>query len=423
MKYFGTDGIRGEAYTKLTLDLAYKVGEALSLLNINKVVIGMDTRESSEDILNSVIKGAINCGLEVYNLKVLPTPALILESYYRKSIGVMITASHNPYKDNGIKIVKCGYKIDDRDKMMIEDYIDGVLSFAHKINGSVIDDKSQYAEFLEKNMIRTKLKVVIDSANGASSNYVHVFDKMATVKYISNTPNGKNINENCGATHLENLINNMDGYDLGIAFDGDADRIMVVDDKKNVVDGDKLIYLFTKFFKKHDLLKKDSVVLTIMSNLGIINALNDLGINVSLSNVGDQNVLDMMIKNEYNLGGENSGHIISPLSITGDGLLNAIILLTILSEEDKPLSKLVSNITMYPYKMVNIKVTDKSIINNDKIKDTVKKYEEQFDKYGKIILRASGTEDLIRVTVMHKDEATMNECLNHLVSLVNGEVK
>ena len=419
MKYFGTDGIRGEAYTKLPLELAYKVGEALSLLNINKVVIGMDTRKSSKDLLDSVVKGAINVGLEVYNLGVIPTPGLILESYHRKAIGIMITASHNPYKDNGIKVVKCGFKIDDRDKLMIEDYIDGVLSFSHKINGTVIEDKSGYLDFLEKNIIRTKLNIVIDSANGAASSYVHVFDKMAKVKYISNTPNGININENCGATHLDNLINNMDKEDLGIAFDGDADRIMVVDDKKNIVDGDKLIYLFIKFFKKHELLKKDSVVLTVMSNLGIINALNDLGINVSLSKVGDQNVLDMMIKNGYNLGGENSGHIITPLSITGDGLLNAIILLTILSEENEPLSKLLEDINMYPYKMINIKVSDKSIIDSEKIVSTVKKYEEQFDKYGKIILRASGTEDLIRVTVMHKDEHIMNECINNLVSLIN----
>lgn len=423
MKYFGTDGIRGLAYQTLSLDLAYKVGEALSLLNINKVVIGMDTRESSKDILDSVVKGAINCGLEVYDLGVIPTPGLILESYYRKSIGVMITASHNPYMDNGIKIIKNGFKIDERDKLMIEDYIDGILTFSHRINGSVKKDESTYLSFLEKNILRTNLNIVIDSANGASSSYVHIFDKMANVKYISNNPNGKNINENCGATHLENLINNMDNFDLGIAFDGDADRIMVIDDKKEIVDGDKLIYLFAKFFQKHDLLKNDSVVLTIMSNLGIINALNEIGISVELSNVGDQNVLDLMMKKDIKLGGENSGHIITPYSITGDGLLNAIILLTILSEENKKLSELVSDIKMYPYKMINIKVNDKSIINNDIIKLEVKKYEEEFSNYGKIILRASGTENLIRVTVMHKDEKVMNECINKLVSLINEGVK
>lgn len=423
MKYFGTDGIRGEAYSKLSLDLAYKVGEALSLLNNDKLVIAMDTRLSSEDILNSVVKGAISSGITVYNLGVLPTPGLILESYYRKSIGIMITASHNPYKDNGIKIVKNGIKIDDRDKLMIEDYLDGVLTFSHKINGKVINDKSNYLSFLEQNTIRTKLNIIVDCANGASSSYAQVLEKMAKVKYISNTPNGVNINEECGATHLENLIDNMDGFDLGIAFDGDADRIMVVDENKNIVDGDKLIYLFAKSFKKHDLLKKDGVVLTIMSNLGIINALKDIDINVKLSNVGDQNVFDMMMENEYNLGGENSGHIITPLSITGDGLLNAIILLTIISEEDKKLSELLKDIKMYPYKMINIKVNDKSIINSDIIKLEVKKYEEEFSSYGKIILRASGTENLIRVTVMHKDENIMNECINNLVSLINKEVR
>ena len=423
MRYFGTDGIRGEAYTKLTLELAYKVGRSLSLLNIDELVVGYDTRESSVDLANKLIEGAISVGLNVINFNVLPTPALILESYYRKSIGVMITASHNPYKDNGIKIIKMGYKIDDIDKTMIEDYIDGILTIRHKINGTVMNMESSYLDYLSKYIIRTNLKIVIDCANGATSSFSSIFDKMAKVKYISNNPNGKNINENCGATHPLNLINNMDNYDLGIAFDGDGDRIIVVDNNKNVVDGDKLIYLFTKFFKKHDWLKKDTVVLTVMSNLGIINALNDLNINTTLTKVGDQNVLDCMIKNGYNLGGENSGHIISPFSITGDGILNAMILLTILSEENKSLYELTKDIEMYPYKLINLKVSDKSIIENETIKTKVKEYENKFDKYGKIILRASGTEDLIRVTVMHKDESIMNECITTLVSLINEGVK
>ena len=423
MKYFGTDGIRGIAYKELSLDLAYKVGCSLGLLNIGSLVIGMDTRESSKDIADNLIKGALSVGINVTDLDVLPTPALILESYYRKSLGVMITASHNPYTDNGIKIIKYGYKIDDRDKQIIEDYIDGILTYSHKIDEKYEKGETTYLDFLSKNIIRTNLNIVIDSANGAASKYVHIFDKMANVKYISNTPDGKNINNGCGATHLENLINNMDNHDLGIAFDGDADRIMVVDDKKNIVDGDKLIYLFTKWFKKHDLLKKDTVVLTVMSNLGIINALKDLDIEVVLTKVGDQNVLDEMTKSGYNLGGENSGHIITPLTLTGDAMLNAIILLTIISEENEKLSKLVEAITMYPYKMVNIKVVDKTIIDSDFIKDEVKKLEESFSNYGKIILRASGTEPLIRVTVMHKDSKIMLDTLNYLVSLIQGEVK
>lgn len=423
MKYFGTDGIRGIAYKELSLDLAYKVGSSLGLLNIPKLVIGLDTRESSRNIADSLIKGALSVGIDVIDLDVLPTPALILESYYRKSLGVMVTASHNPYTDNGIKIIKFGYKIDDRDKQIIEDYIDGILTYSHKIDGKYEKDETTYLDFLSKNIIRTNLNIVIDSANGAASKYVHIFDKMANVKYISNTPNGKNINDNCGALHLDNLINNMDNHDLGIAFDGDADRIMVIDDKKNIVDGDKLIYLFAKWFKKHDLLKKDTVVLTVMSNLGIINALKDLNIESVLTKVGDQNVLDEMMKNGYNLGGENSGHIITPLTITGDAMLNAIILLTIISEENMKLSDLVNTIIMYPYKMINIKVSNKNIIDSDFIKDEVKKLEESFSNYGKIILRASGTEPLIRITVMHKDENVMLETLNYLVSLVKKEVK
>lgn len=422
MKYFGTDGIRGIAYKELSLDLAYKVGESLGLFNIDKLVIGIDTRESSKDIRDSLIKGALKVGINVFDLGVIPTPGLILESYYRKSLGIMITASHNPYTDNGIKIVKFGYKIDDRDKQIIEDYIDGIITYSHKLDGKYTKEESSYIQFLSNNIIRTKLNIVIDSANGAASKYVSIFDKMANVKYLSNIPNGKNINLDCGALHLENLINNMDGFDLGIAFDGDADRIMVVDDKKNIVDGDKLIYLFAKWFKKHDLLKKDGIVLTVMSNLGVINKLTLEGFNVILTNVGDQNVIDGMIKNEFNLGGENSGHIITPLSLTGDALLNAIILLTIISEENKSLYELTKDIPMYPYKMVNIKVKDKNIINNKHITDEIKKMEESFSNYGKIILRASGTEPLIRITVMHKDNSILESSINYLVELVNKEV-
>ena len=246
---------------------------------------------------------------------------------------------------------------------------------------------------------------------------------MAKVKYLSINPDGKNINENCGATHLDYLKNNMGDCDLGIAFDGDADRIMVIDDKKNIVDGDILIYLFAKWFNKHELLKKNTIVLTIMSNLGIINALNELGLDTILTNVGDQNVLDKMLENGYNLGGENSGHIITPLTITGDALLNAIILLTIISEENMKLSELIKDIKLYPAKTINLKVLDKTIINNDIIKGEVEKYNASFSDLGKIILRASGTEDLIRVTVMHKDEEIMNNTLEKLLTLLKrGEI-
>lgn len=416
MKYFGTDGIRGKAeYIK---ELSIKVGESLSLLNIRKLVIGMDTRESSKEILDNVVKGALSVGIDVIDLDVIPTPGLILESYYMKCIGVMITASHNPYEDNGIKIIKNGFKIDDKDKAMIEDYLDGILTFAHPINGNYKKEDSNYLAHLENNIIRTNLNIVVDCANGASFKYAHILEKMAKVKYLSINPNGKNINDKCGATHLDYLINNMDNCDLGIAFDGDADRIMVVDDNKNIVDGDILIYLFSKWFKKHELLKKDTVVLTIMSNLGIINALKDIGIDTELTNVGDQNVLDKMLEKGYNLGGENSGHIITPLTITGDGLLNAIILLTIISEENMKLSELTKDIIMYPAKTINLKVLDKTIINNDIIKGEVEKYNNSFSNLGKIILRASGTEDLIRITVMHKDKMIMEETLDKLLNLI-----
>lgn len=417
MKYFGTDGIRGKAYEKLTLDIAYKLGKALRLLNNNTVAIGMDTRESSNDLKNEVIKGALEVGLNVIDLDVLPSPALILESYFRKSIGVMITASHNPYYDNGLKVIKCGYKIEDREKNMIEDYLDGVLSFSHPINGILKKEETSYLDFLSKYVIRTKLNIVIDAANGAASKYVKIFDKMANVKYISNNPDGKNINNGCGATHLENLKNNIGDYDLGIAFDGDADRIMVID-KNRVYDGDLLIYIFAKYFSKKDMLKNDAVVLTEMSNLGVINALNSEGINTVTTSVGDQNVLLEMQKNGYVLGGENSGHIITPLTITGDGMLNAILLLTILSESNTTIDKLVENVEMYYDEMKNIVVNDKNVIKKDIIVNRVEEIRKEFGKYGKIVLRASGTEDLIRLSVMHRNKDVKDKYLCELESLI-----
>lgn len=419
-KYFGTDGIRGKAHVTLMPQLAYKVGQGLSLLENKKLVIGWDTRESSTEFMESIKAGAMSVGLQVLLLGVIPTPGLIKASKELKMLGVMITASHNPYYDNGIKVIKCGEKINADDKKLIEDYIDGLTKVNITNDGTFenYDFKSTYINFLLEHAKKTDFKVVFDAANGASSDYARIYkDYVKELKIIANEPNGTNINNGVGATHLELLRKNMIGYDIGIALDGDGDRIIIVDEN-DVFDGDKIIYLFAKYFAKHQMLTNNTVVLTKMSNLGMINKLADEGINVVLTDVGDQNVIDEMKRGNYALGGENSGHIITPYLSTGDGLLNGLILLSILGEEKQTLQEL-TNIPMYFDKLINLQVKDKKIVQNEKILNFVKKIESSFGKYGKVILRASGTENLVRVSVMHKDKEIMEKNINELVKLIN----
>lgn len=422
-KYFGTDGIRGKANEKLTASLALKVGESLALIDEKDVIIAGDTRVSTDMLISAVCAGALSVGKNVILAGKVSTPCLMFASRHFHTIGIMITASHNPYYDNGIKVVKYGKKILNDEQALIENYIDGNIT----INKSNIGEIKQalvteeYIKYLKSLNVKSDLKIAIDAANGATYKLAEAVFSRYGAYITNNCPDGYNINNNVGSTHLESIINTTKGkYDLGFAFDGDGDRIMVVDKNGYIYDGDKILYVLANYFAKKNKLNKKTVVLTKMCNLGIINSLKDINIDVDVTDVGDKYVLESMEKNDFSLGGENSGHIITPYSNTGDGILVGLLILMVLDEEKKTLEELTKTIEMYHDKMVNIPVNNKAIINNDELNNRIKEIENDLGKYGKVILRASGTENLIRVSVMAKDQEVQLKYLDELVSMVNN---
>ncbi|HRF70318.1 MAG TPA: phosphoglucosamine mutase, partial [Candidatus Pelethenecus sp.] len=316
MKYFGTDGIRGVPNEKLTPTLVTKMGMALSVLECKEVVIATDTRLSKDMLWTSLATGAMSVGLNVKYVGVMPTPALIYYSFKHKVTGVIITASHNPYTDNGIKILNRGYKLNETEEFQIEEYIDACNeSFVKPKIGclEMIDVKKEYYQFLQNHMHKTNLKIAIDCANGATSVTAPEIFKEITDQLIviSNQPDGYNINKDCGSTHLNLLIKTVVDHncDLGFAFDGDGDRVLCVDSNGKIIDGDKLIYLLALYLKSKGKLRKNMVVLSIMSNLGLIESLSQHGIHAIETNVGDKYIIEALNNNKLSLGGENSGHI------------------------------------------------------------------------------------------------------------------
>ena len=431
MKYFGTDGIRGEANLTLTVDTAFKLGKALSHLNCDTVIIGTDTRLSKDMLSDAVCAGAMSMGINVIKAGVVPTPCLIYYTSVKHIIGVMITASHNPYYDNGLKVVFDGKKLNPELETLIENSIDNDINTYSSNIGRIIkvdDVLLVYEELLNKVLTPINKRICIDTANGATCFTArNAFSKVCSdLKVIANDPDGININNGVGSTHLELLMNTVkEGkYDIGFAFDGDGDRVLAVDEFGNVVDGDKLIYIIAKYLKEQGKLNDNKVVYTKMSNLGIISNLKENDIECILTDVGDKYVVKAL--NDYNLsvGGENSGHIIVPdILNTGDGVLVALLITKIIKESNKSLFELTSSIFMYPDKMVNMKVNDKSIINKDIIQNRVKEIVDSFNGDGKIILRASGTENLIRLSVSCKDEGLVNKYIDELSSMIKNEDK
>lgn len=427
MKYFGTDGIRGKAYETLTESLAIKVGKSLSLIDSELVIIGYDTRQSNHMLANGIALGALSVNKKVIDVGVIPTPGIAFNSIKKHCIGVMITASHNPYQDNGIKIFYDGLKLDNELQEKIEEYIDqsndGVdvsLELVKK-DGSLV---KRYEKFLLNTAYNTDLKIVLDTANGATYQVAdNVFSKITNnLVVIANNPDGKNINEGVGSTHIENLVAAVkeNNANIGFSFDGDGDRMLVVDELGNVHTGDEIIYVLAKNKKEKKTLVNNSVVLTIMSNLGIISSLKDNNINVVTTSVGDINVLEEMLRNNYVLGGENSGHLIQLEYLpTGDGILAAISLLNVLVEENKPLSKLTNNIKIYPDRLVNLKVKDKQIAKDVQVINLINKYLNEYEDI-QLVVRASGTEDLLRVSCCYKDETIMNEIVDSVVDLIKS---
>ena len=424
-KYFGTDGFRGEANADLTVDHAFKIGRYLgwyySRDHKAKVVIGKDTRRSSYMFESALCAGLTASGADAYLLHVTSTPSV---SYIARAddfdCGIMISASHNPYHDNGIKLINGdGEKMEESLLDGVEAYLDSDenLPYAQRdAIGRTVDyaaGRNRYIGYLISLATRSykNFKIGLDCANGSTWQMAKsVFDALGADTYvISNRPDGLNINVDCGSTHIGQLQKFVldNGLDVGFAFDGDADRCMAVDEKGKVVNGDHIMYVCAKYMQDKGILGDSKVVTTIMSNMGLYKALDSLGIGYEKTAVGDKYVAENMRQNGHIIGGEQSGHIIfGRHANTGDGLLTAIKVMECITETKEPLSVLASGMTMYPQKLKNVVVTDKDeTLNCDEVKAAVKKVEADLGDDGRVVLRKSGTEPLLRVMV----EATSDE--------------
>ena len=439
-KYFGTDGVRGKANEDLTAELALSIGRAAAAVLVEnrtdgkhpKVAIGRDTRCSGEMLENAIAAGLLSTGADVYRLGVIPTPAVArLVSQYGMDAGVMISASHNPYDDNGIKLFdRNGYKLSDSTEEEMEEIMDGRkevegLTAAPERLGKVFDWSGRaaddYAEYLRScaSFRLPGCKIAFDCANGsASATAAKVFrDCGADCVFLNDQPDGFNINAGCGSTHIENLKEYVlkENCDLGIAFDGDADRCIMVDKDGQTVDGDKLIAICAQDMKQHGLLKDNVVVVTVMSNLGFFKFAQEEGLQAEITQVGDRYILERMLEKGYTLGGEASGHIIfSQYMATGDGQLSALRVLEIMAETGKSLNALASVMDVYPQAMENLQVTKEERAkydNNPQVEAYVREQQEALGGNGRILVRPSGTEPLIRVMAEGKDQGE----IQHLV--------
>ena len=425
-KYFGTDGIRGIAGESLTADLSFKVGKALGKLLTEKkdhpkVVIGRDTRISCDMIEQALTAGLTSTGVNVMTVGTIPTPAV---AYLTKTIetdsGIMISASHNPYQDNGIKIFgPDGFKLTDEEELEIESLIDNseqIKSASFEKIGKVYSGNEltqKYVQHIKQSISGdlSNIKIALDCANGATTGVApFIFgDLEADIETIGCQPNGININDNVGSTKIETISKFVkeNSVDVGFAFDGDGDRVLAVDAKGHVVDGDKIMFILAKHLKEQGELKDNMVVSTVMSNIGFYKAIEENGLQSVKTAVGDRYVVEEMRKNDYSLGGEQSGHIVMMnYATTGDGILTAVKLADIIKTSGKSLEELASEVNIYPQKLVNIKVVDKKTAMEDsEILAECEKVEKELEGNGRILLRASGTENLIRVMV----EASSNE--------------
>jgi len=431
-KYFGTDGIRGIAGESLTADLSFKVGKALGKLLTEKkehpkVVIGRDTRISCDMIEQALTAGLTSTGVNVMTVGTIPTPAI---AYLTKTIetdsGIMISASHNPYQDNGIKIFgPDGFKLTDEQELEIESLIDNSEQIKNasfeKIGklygGSELSQK--YVQHIKQSISGdlSDIKIALDCANGATTGVApYIFgDLEADIETIGCQPNGININDNVGSTKIDTISTFVkeNNVDVGFAFDGDGDRVLAVDANGNIVDGDKIMFILAKHLKEQGELKDNMVVSTVMSNIGFYKAIEENGLQSVKTAVGDRYVVEEMRKNDYSLGGEQSGHIVlMNYATTGDGILTAVKLANIIKSTGKSLEELASEVSIYPQKLVNIKVIDKKAAMEDsEILAECEKVEKELEGNGRILLRASGTENLIRVMVeASSDELTDKYC-------------
>ena len=446
MALFGTDGVRGVANIDLTaelaVDLAVAAAHVLGEIGLfaghrPKAIVGQDSRASGDFLESAIVSGLTSAGVDVYRVGVLPTPAvayLVKES--NADLGVMISASHNPMPDNGIKFfAKGGDKLADSLEAQIEARLGEPWSRPTGLDvGRIFTDEgasTRYVNYLLSTISTdlAGLKVVVDCANGASSSVAPLAYKNAgaLVTAISAAPTGWNINENCGSTHLENLIAEVKkiGADLGVAHDGDADRCLLVASNGDVIDGDYILNILARSYFDDGKLKKNTVVGTVMSNLGFIKSMESAGINVEKTAVGDRYVLEKMLENDYVLGGEQSGHIIMrQFSNSGDGLLTALQIMQVMAKTKQSLLDLSSNMSKYPQVLINVKdVAKEKLASSAKIKQAVIDAEKDLAGVGRVLLRASGTESLVRVMVEANDLQLANKVADSLAQLVRLELK
>lgn len=444
-KYFGTDGFRGEANITLTAEHAYKIGRFLGWYYRHegsdekcKVVIGKDTRRSSYMFEYALVGGLTASGADVYLLHVTTTPSV---SYVARTedfdCGIMISASHNPFYDNGIKLVNSnGEKMDEETILKIEEYLDGAcpeVPYAERDRiGCTVDyaaGRNRYIGYLISLATRSyrDKKIGLDCANGSSWMIAKsVFDALGAKTYvINNQPNGLNINVDSGSTHIQGLQKFVveNGLDAGFAFDGDADRCLCVDEKGNLVDGDAIIYIYGRYMKERGKLYGNKVVTTVMSNFGLYKALDAVGIEYEKTAVGDKYVYENMSKNGYRLGGEQSGHIIfKKYATTGDGILTAIKMMEVMLEKKMPLSELAAPFKVFPQVLENVRVTDKNVVKEDAdILAAVDEVSKELGDDGRILFRESGTEPLIRVMVEAGDNETCRKYVSRIVELIKSK--
>ena len=440
-KYFGTDGFRGEANKVLNYEHAIQIGRFLGwyygkrLEKKAKIVIGKDTRRSSYMFEYALCTGLMASGADAYIMHVTTTPSV---AYITRvddfDCGIMISASHNPYYDNGIKLLNSkGEKMDEETILQVEDYIDGKLEVpvasGHDIGRTVdyVAGRNRYIGYLisMSKFSFKDVRVGLDVANGAAWSIAKgVFDALGAKTYVMNAePDGYNINTDCGSTHIEHLQKFVveKGLDVGFAYDGDADRCLCVDEKGNVITGDHILYIYGLYMKERDKLLNNTIVTTVMSNFGLYKALDKVGINYEKTKVGDKYVYENMVQNGHRIGGEQSGHIIfTKYATTGDGILTSLKMMEVLLAKGKPLSELAAPVVFYPQVLKNVRVTSKPEAQNDPdVQAQVQKVAEELGDDGRILVRESGTEPVIRVMV----EAGSNELCEELVDSVIDVIK
>lgn len=441
-KYFGTDGFRGEANVDLMVEHAFKIGRFLGWYygqdHKCRIVIGKDTRRSSYMYEAALSAGITASGADAYLLHVTTTPSV---SYVVQSddfdCGIMISASHNPFYDNGIKLLNAnGEKMEDAVIDKIEAYLDGVIGeipYATRENiGCTVDHsagRNRYIGYLISLATHSykHIKVGLDASNGSTWMIAkNVFDALGAETYvINNRPDGLNINKDCGSTHIEALqkyvIENK--LDVGFAFDGDADRCLAVAENGKVVDGDLILYIVAAYYKEKGTLGDSKVVTTIMSNIGLYKALDQLGIGYEKTDVGDKYVYENMSKNGHLIGGEQSGHIIfGKYATTGDGMLTAIKIMQVMLDKKMSLGKLIEPVKIYPQHLKNVRVSDKeTALNNPAVKEAVAKIDAELEGDGRVLLRKSGTEPVLRIMVEASTDEICDEKIEDIIKVMKSE--